>query len=111
MTATTQIICLLFSFFYGLFFFFTWGINSLIIKTKKRRYRSLISILFMCNIVLIYLIILYKINFGAFHIYFLFMIILGFLTGIKIRKLLSNNVKLQIFIAKVKKKCYTEKEK
>ena len=70
----------------------------------KKESRSFITILFMYNIVLIYLICLYKLNQGMFHIYFLFLLILGFMSGIKLLKIMLNNVKMRNFLAKIKKK-------
>ena len=86
MDAKTQITVLLISYIYGFLFYYLAKLNNEIIKKKKRLYRSIISILFMYNIVLTYIIIIYKINNGIFHIYLFFMIILGFLSSIKITK-------------------------
>lgn len=108
MTAKTQIIVLLFSCFYGLIFTFLYYLHNHIIKKKKRVFRSLATILFMYNIVLIYLILLFKLNNGQFHIYFFLMIIIGYLIGNKLLKILLSNVKYREFIAKRKKKCYTK---
>lgn len=77
MNARIQIICLLVSFFFGVFLFFLYKLNLAIIKNKKRFYKSLITMLFVYNIVLLYIIIIFKINNGNFHIYFFFMMILG----------------------------------
>jgi len=111
MDAITQIIVLLISYIYGFFFYYFAKLNNKIIKTKKKIYRSITSILFMYNIVLIYIIIIYKINNGIFHIYLFFMIILGFFSSIKITKRMKINVKLRSFIAKMKSKCYTKKNR
>ncbi len=104
MDAKTQIIVLLFSYFYGLIFYFLSKLNNYIIKSKKRLFRSIITILFTYNIVLIYLIILYKLNNGAFHIYFLLMGILGYLTSSKYLNKMLKNVKFPLSLAKFKKK-------
>ena len=104
MNAKVQIIVLVFSYFFGLIFYFLNYLNILIIKDMKKIYRSFITILFMYNIVLIYLICLYKLNQGMFHIYFLFLLILGFMSGIKLLKIMLNNVKMRNFLAKIKKK-------
>jgi len=111
MDAKTQIITLLFSFLYGFIFFYLEIFHNHIIKHKKRLYRSIITILFMCNIVLIYIILIFKLNNGNFHIYFILMIIIGFIISIKIYKNLLNNVKCRQLIEKIKKKCYTKKNK
>lgn len=110
MNAKTQIIVLLFSYFYGFFFFYLSYLNKKIIDKKNRIYRSLITILFMYNVVLIYIIITYKINNGKFHPYFFIMIILGFYSSFKLTKKMLKNVKLRQSIEKFKKKWYTIKK-
>lgn len=79
-----QIISLIFSFVYGLIFYF------LILLNKKYLYGNKISfiidVLFIIDNVLLYFIILRYINNGIFHIYFSLTIILGFLLGYYIDK-------------------------
>ena len=111
MNAKTQIIVLLFSYFFGFLFYLLSQLNNKIIKNQKRIYRSSISILFMCNIVLIYIISIYKLNNGKFHIYFFLMLILGFYSEHKLIHKFLNNVKYQSLLEKIKKKCYTKKNK
>jgi len=111
MDAKIQILALIFSYFYGFLFLLLSKLNKKIIDNQKRFYRSIISILFMCNIVLIYIISIYKLNNGNFHIYFFIMLLLGFYTGIKILNKLLNNVKYRSLLEKLKKKCYTKKNK
>ena len=65
----------------------------------------------MYNIVLIYIIIIFKINNGMFHLYFFIMISLGFYSNIKLTKKMLNNVKCRSIIEKIKKKCYTIKNR
>ncbi len=110
MDAKTQIIILLYSFFFGFIFYYLAKLNNWIIKNKKKLFRSIITILFMYNIVLIYIISIYKINNGKFHIYFLLMIILGYFIGYSFMKKMLNNAKYSLFIEKLKKKCYTKKK-
>ncbi len=108
MDAKTQIIVLLTSYLYGFFFFYLANLNNYIIKKQKRIYRSIITIMFMVNIVLLYIIIIFKINNGNFHPYFFIMLTLGFFTGLKSKQYLLKNVKLRSFIEKIKKTCYTK---
>lgn len=111
MTAEVQLFTLSVSYLFGYLFYYLYKLNYIIIKNKKRFYQSLITILFMYNIVLIYIILIYKINNGIFHIYFFIMIILGFITNIKVTKKMLKNVKCRCFIEKIKKKCYTIKNR
>lgn len=108
MNAKIQIIALLVSFIYGCLFFLLAKINNKIIEKQKKIYRSLISILFMCNIVLLYIIIIFKINNGKFHIYFFIMITLGYIFSIHLSQKLLKNVKCRALIEKIKQKCYTK---
>lgn len=110
MDAKTQILVLFFSYIFGLSFFYLAKINNQIIKNQKKIYRSFITILFIYNIVLIYIISIYKINKGMFHIYFFLMIILGFISSYYLTKKMKNNVKYRKIIAKLQKKCYTKKK-
>jgi len=110
MDAKTQIIVLIFSYFYGFFFFYLSYLNKKIIDKKNKIYRSIIMILFMYNIVLLYIIIIYQINNGKFHPYFFIMIILGIYSCYKLTKRMLKNVKLLCMLEKVKKKWYTIKK-
>lgn len=108
MDAKTQIIVLMFSYIYGFFLYYLTKFNKLITKKANKVYRSFITILFMYNIVLIYIIIIYKINNGNFHPYFFIMLTLGIFTSFKLSKMLPKNVKFRSFVEKIKKKCYTK---
>lgn len=108
MDATTQIIVLIFSYIYGFFLYYLTKLNIALTKKTSKVYRSIITILFMYNIVIIYIIIIYKINNGNFHPYFFVMLVLGILSSLKLSKTLPKNVKFRSFIEKTKKKCYTK---
>lgn len=110
MDAKTQIIVLIFSYFYGFIFFYLAYLNKVIIDKKSKIYRSLITILFIYNIVLIYIIIVFKINNGKFHPYFFIMILLGIYSSMKLTQKMLKNVKLRHSIEKIKKKWYTIKK-
>lgn len=87
-----QIISLLYSFGYGVFFFLFNILNNKFIS--KNKYINFITLLvFVILNALLYITILYKINFGVFHIYFLIMIFLGYYFSFFIKKYISNNVK------------------
>ena len=111
MHAKVQIIVLTVSFIYGFIFYYLYRLNNKIITKEKYIYRSFTTILFMFNMILLYIIIIFQINNGIFHIYFFIMIVLGFISSIKLTKKMLNNVKFRSFIAKVKQKCYTIKNR
>ncbi len=78
MDLQTQIVTLIASFFYGIFFAFFIGVNYKIIYHDKKYIKLIGSFLIVLIGVLLYFIILRKINYGSFHPYCLFMLIIGF---------------------------------
>lgn len=110
MDAKTQIIVLIFSYVYGLIFYDLFLLNNYISKDKKRIFKCVTAMLFIYNIVLLYIILVFKMNNGNFHVYFMLMIMLGFGSNIRLTKYLLNNVKFLSLLEKVKKKCYTKKK-
>ena len=111
MNAHLQLLSLGASFLYGFIFYYLIKLNYKLIKNQKKFYQSLITILFMYNVVLLYIIIIFKLNNGIFHPYFFIMITLGFLSNLKLTQKMLKNVKYRSFIAKIKKKCYTIKNR
>ena len=79
MNIKLQIITLIVSFFYGIFFSFFLSLNYKFIYSDKKIIKIIISFLVVIINVLLYFIILRKINYGIFHIYEIFSLILGFL--------------------------------
>ncbi len=108
MDAKTQLIVLSFSFTFGFITYYLYKFNYKIINNKKRLYRSLTTIMFSYNLVLIYLIMLFKLNHGNFHIYFFLLLILGFICAYKVSNKLLTTKKRNNFLARLKKKCYTK---
>lgn len=74
----TQIKTIIFSFIYGMFFFFFLGLNYKFLIGNKKFLKILLTFLFTCVNVLLYFIILKKINYGVFHIYEVLAIVIGF---------------------------------
>ena len=72
MNSFLQLICLVFSFLYGLFLYFILDINNRIC------FKFIINVLIINNLSLLYIFILYKLNKGVFNIYFLIFIVIGF---------------------------------
>ncbi len=81
MNSGIQIISLLVSFFYGIIFNVLTIYNFKVIKKYNSIIKNIITIMFILDIVIIYMIIIYKINKGYFHIYFILMVILGYITN------------------------------
>lgn len=86
MNVFTQILVFSFSFLFGFCFYITSKLNKFLIHDKNSFIKLFITFIFVLNHVLIYLIVLYKINYGIFHFYFLVMLILGYLFSVYICK-------------------------
>ena len=93
MNIKLQIITLLFSFSFGIFFSFFLGLNYKYIYSDKKIFKTIISFLVVIISVLIYFIILKKINNGIFHIYEILCIILGFIFDNWIRTVIAKVLK------------------
>ena len=79
MNIRIQIITLLLSFIYGIFFSFFLSLNYKFIYGDKKFFKIIISFLIVIVNVLLYFIILKKINNGIFHIYEVISLSLGFI--------------------------------
>ena len=99
-----QLISFLVSFLFGIFFFYTNMLNKKIINKQKIYYKYIITFLYIINITLIYIILIYKINKGIFHIYFLIMVLLGYIISLNQLKNVKKCVKWMKSHIKVRKK-------
>lgn len=90
MDAYTQVYLISLSYLYGAIFYLLAKYNLLITKNLSTFLKYVITFIFIIDIVIIYIYLVYKVNKGIFHIYFLLSMFLGYLT---IYKLLPNIVK------------------
>lgn len=79
MDLKTQIISFIFSFFFGIIIALAYKISYKYLFEVKDKYKMLNSCLFITNITLIYFKIMYVINNGIIHLYFLLTTILTFI--------------------------------
>ena len=79
MDINIQIKTLLVSFVYGIFFSFFLELNYKFIYSDKKIFKIIISFLIVILNVLLYFIILKKVNNGIFHIYEILSLSLGFI--------------------------------
>ena len=79
MVLTVQIISLVVSFLYGIFFCLTLEFNSKMIYSSNLFFKVFFSLLFIMFHTLLYFIILMYINNGYVHIYFFICILCGYL--------------------------------
>lgn len=79
MTVKIQLILLVISFCYGIIFYFLTKFNIFLIKNLSIFVKFLITFIFIIDMVLVYIFLVYKINSGIFHFYFLLAMIVGFI--------------------------------
>ena len=72
-----QIRSLSFSFIYGIFFAFTYKINYKYLISNSIFFKTILTLLFVFDHILLYFILISFINNGILHIYFFFIFILG----------------------------------
>lgn len=104
MNLELQILSLIFSFSFGIVLSYLYNLFYNFLNYKIRRYNILINILFFLNVFLIYFILLIRINDGIIHIYFLFLLILGFLLFLNKSKSLRKIIKVSVNKSKLQKK-------
>ena len=93
MSANLQLICFLASFLYGVIFGLLSKLHFKLISKYHQIFQLLISIVFVIDIVLGYILIMYHLNLGIFHIYFLIFIFLGFISSIALYVYIKNIIK------------------
>lgn len=93
MNIIIQLLCITFSFIYGFFINFGWYFTN---KgcAKNLLWSLMLSLLFSFDIVVFYIIIIYKINGGIFHLYFILLIFLGMILSNVIVKQLKKSSRL-----------------
>ena len=94
MSVDIQIICIIVSFLYGIFIKICNLINSTLIKNNNKYINIIFNVIYMYILVILYIILIYKINKGIFHIYFIIMILLGYILMSKYVKFIINSIKL-----------------
>lgn len=81
MELAVQLQVLTVSFVYGILFSYLLKMQYKFLFEGKLYYKILITVLFVFDNCLLYFMILKAINNGIFHLYFLFVLILGYLFG------------------------------
>ncbi len=79
MKSYVQFISLLGSFIYGVVVFYLNKFNYKLIKDVNIIFKLIISILYVFNISLIYVLFLYKLNNGILHIYNILFMLVGYI--------------------------------
>ena len=84
MELSLQLQVLIVSFAYGIILAYILKLQYKYFFNSKLWYRIILTSFFVFDNVLLYFLILRLINKGIFHVYFLFLIIIGFILGLKI---------------------------
>lgn len=103
MTSNLQLISFLVSFLFGIGFFCLTCLNFKIIKNLKKIIKHVITGIYVLDITIIYVIIIYHINKGYFHIYFIIMVILGYFVGFITNKHIISKISVNNLFHKLKK--------
>ena len=103
MNSNVQLISLLFSFIFGIFFYFLTSLNFKLINNLKKFIKHLITCIFVLDITIIYIIFIYHINKGYFHIYFIFMVFLGYFVGFITNSYILSKINVKSILNKLKK--------
>ena len=74
-----QLLSFVVSFIYGIVFYLGNRLNSYLIKNEKVVFKYINTFLFIIDFALLYVVLIYKVNRGIFHIYFIIVAILGYI--------------------------------
>lgn len=107
MQSYVQLLTFIVSFVYGILFNFFTKVNYKYLFNKNFYIKIIFNIVYVFDVVLLYLFILLKLSNGYFHVYFLIFIILGYFFGEYVNNKLKN-VKFKRLIEQIKSKCYTK---
>ncbi len=88
-----QIVSFIFSFIFGGFFYYTSLLNYKLIKHMTKFWKYFVSIIYIVDVTLLYVLIMFKINYGVIHVYFLLTLFLGFIIASFFNKKLGSHVK------------------
>ncbi len=81
MNSYVQLILIIFSFFYGYWLFNFNQFNIRVFKNKNLLIKLVGNMLYINTVTLLYLFVLYKLNSGELHIYFVLLLIIGYVIG------------------------------
>lgn len=92
MHTNIQLLSITFSFIYGLIFFLITRFNFYILKDTSKYIETPVTFMLVINVAIIYCILMYHINNGYIHIYFIFSVIAGYIFSyiLKIDKVVIN---------------------
>ena len=83
MDVLAQILCIIISFGYGIFINMIIQLNNMLLKKMNFIFNLFFRLVFTFVLVIFYIILIYKVNLGIFHIYFILLISIGYVLGFK----------------------------
>lgn len=101
-----QLLSFFVSFIFGIFFYILSVFNYKLINKYNKLMQYILTFVYMIFISLCYTYLLFKINNGNIHPYFLLLVLAGFVLTNQIKKVLIKNVKFYEKIVKHKRKWY-----
>lgn len=104
MTSILQLISFCVSFIYGIIFYFITLLNFKLISDLKLFWQHIITMIYVFDMIIIYIIIFFHLNKGYFHIYFIAMVIIGYLIGFIINKKLISKLNVNNIFKRCKTK-------
>jgi len=81
MNSLLQLLSFFVSFIFGIFFCFITILNFKLIEKFKKFIQHIITFIYVIDVTIIYIIIMYHLNKGYFHIYFIMMVFVGYSIG------------------------------
>ncbi len=100
MTANMQLLTFIFSFLYGIIASFLFKLNYKIVNNLKRVFNNIITIIFTLDVLIIYVVLIYYLNNGYLHIYFIMTLLIGIFIGFSYLK----DVNLRKIYVKIRKR-------
>ena len=97
MTSSLQLYSFLISFIFGIIFYFLTDINFKLINDLKKYLKHIITFIYVIDMTIIYIIIIYNINKGYFHIYFIFLVFVGFIIGYILKREVLSKIDVKRF--------------
>lgn len=78
MNSYIQVISFLISFIYGVIFYLFTRFNKFMLSNKNNVIKLLVTLVFVIDMVILYIYIMYKVNFGMIHPYFVAVVLIGY---------------------------------
>lgn len=79
MNSYVQVFSFLVSFIYGVLFYLFARFNRFMLSNKNNVIKLLVTLVFVIDMVILYIYIMYKVNFGMIHPYFVAVVLVGYI--------------------------------